>query len=303
MADAEITAVGSRTQESADAFGKEFNVPKRHPSYEALANDPEVDLIYVATPHNFHKENSILCMEAGKGVLCEKPFTINRAEAEEVIAVAEKQGVFLMEAMWTRYIPAIRKAMQWIEEGVIGDVRMVRASFGFHSTPKWSPRLFDPANGGGSLLDVGIYPITIAHLAFGSIPTQIQGLATIGATGVDELAVVTLGFEGGGLATLSSSITNPTPYDAHIMGAKGVITLHAPFWEAAKLSLTLGESEPEESAYPLMCNGYEYEAIEAQECFRVGKLQSDLMPHTTTLEVIDIMDELRAQWGLKYPME
>jgi len=303
MDDAEIAAVGSRTRKSADAFGDKFKIPTRHSSYDALANDPNVDLIYVATPHNFHKENTILCLEAGKGVLCEKPFTINRAEAEEVLAVAEREQRFLMEAMWTRYVPSVLQAMKWIEEGVIGDVRMVRASFGFHSTSESNPRLWDPANGGGSLLDVGIYPITIAHLAFGKMPTEIQGIATIGSAGVDEAATINLGFEGGGLATLSSSITNHTPYDAHIMGSKGIIRLHPPFWVTPKLSVTIGEGKPMTTSYKCQSNGYEYEAMEAQECFRAGKLQSDLMPHSTTLDIIDIMDELRRQWGLKYPME
>ncbi len=298
-----IAAVGSRTQGSADAFGDEFKVPRRHPSYRELAEDPEVDLIYVATPHGLHKENTILCLRAGKGVLCEKPFTINRRDAEEVIAVAEKQQVFLMEAMWTRFIPAVRQAMRWIEEGAIGDVRMVHAHFGFRWDAPEGAALFDPAMGGGSLLDVGIYPITLAHMAFGGAPTRIQGLPTLGRNGVDEQAAMALGFENGGLAVLSSAIMTEMPTDAYIMGTEGMIRLHADFWNASKVSIRRGEDEPEVHTFPLLCNGYEYEAQEAQECFRAGKLQSEIMPHAATLDVLGIMDELRAQWGLKYPME
>lgn len=303
MEDAAIAAVGSRTQESADAFGDEFKIPRRHPSYRELAEDPEVDLIYVATPHGLHKENTILCLEAGKGVLCEKPFTINRRDAEEVMAVAEKQQVFLMEAMWTRFIPAVRQAMRWIEEGAIGDVRMVHAHFGFRWDAPEGAALFDPAMGGGSLLDVGIYPITLAHMAFGGAPNRIQGLPTLGRNGVDEQATMALGFENGGLAVLSSAIMTEMPTDADIMGTEGMIRLHADFWNASKVSIRRGEDEPEVYSFPLICNGYEYEAQEAQECFRAGKLQSETMPHAATLDVLGIMDELRAQWGLKYPME
>lgn len=303
MDDAEIVAVGSRSQKSADSFGDEFTISKRYSSYQELADDPNVDLIYVATPHGLHKENTVMCLEAGKGVLCEKPFTINRRDAEEVIAVAEKHEVFLMEAMWTRFIPAVQQAMKWIHEGAIGDVRMVQASFGFRWDAPEGAALFDPAMGGGSLLDVGIYPITLAHMAFGGAPHQIQSIPTLGRNGIDEQAAMVLGFEGGGLAVLASAIMTDTPTDAYIMGTKGMIRLHDEFWTASKVSIQRGKDEPEIHSFPLQCNGYEYEAQEAQKCFRAGKLQSETMSHATTLEVLGILDELRAQWGLKYPME
>ncbi|MFP6584496.1 MAG: Gfo/Idh/MocA family oxidoreductase [Candidatus Hydrogenedentota bacterium] len=303
MDDAEIVAVGSRTQKSADAFGKEYGVERCHSSYDDLANDADVDLIYIATPHGLHKENTILCIEAGKGVLCEKPFTINRKDAEEVFAVAKKEQVFVMEAMWTRFIPVLRQAMIWIDDGSIGEVRMVQANFGFRWDAPEGAALFDPAMGGGSLLDVGIYPITLAHMAFGSVPTQIQSIPTIGRNGVDEQAGMVLGFENGGLAVLSSAIMTETPYDAYIMGTDGMIRLHDSFWNATKVSLRRSEGEPEVHEFPQMCNGYEYEAREAQRCFREGKLESEIMSHATTLDVLGIMDTLRAQWGLTYPME
>lgn len=302
MDDARIVAVGSRSQESADTFGKEYSVDRCHASYEALARDPDVDLIYVATPHGLHKANTLLCIEHGKAVLCEKPFTINRKDAEEVFAFARERGVFVMEAMWTRFIPAVQQAMRWIQEGVIGDVRMVHANFGFRWDAPEGAALFDPAMGGGSLLDVGIYPITLAHMAFAGAPTRVQGMSTLGRNGIDEQAGMVLGFENGGLAVLSSAIMTDTPYDAHIMGTEGRIQLHDSFWNATKVSLHRGD-DVEQLELPLLCNGYEYEAIEAQNCFREGKLESETMPHSTTLEILTVMDELRAQWGLRYPME
>jgi predicted dehydrogenase len=302
MDDADLAAVGSRAQESADAFGDTFGIAKRYASYEALVADPEIDLVYVSTPHQCHKDNTILCLEAGKGVICEKPFTINRAEAEEVFAVAEKTGMFLMEAMWTRYIPAVQQAMRWIEGGAIGDVRMVQASFGFRAD-EGEGRLFDPAAGGGSLLDVGIYPITLAHLAFGRAPDRIESIPYLGYNGVDEQAAILFGYEGGGVALLGSAIRTETPLDGYIMGSEGMITLHDTFWNASRASLTLNEQEPETMEFPLDCNGYEYEAREAQRCFHAGLLESPVMTHAVTLEIMGIMDGIRADWGLKYPMD
>ncbi len=300
MDDADVAAVGSRTRAAADAFAEEFGVRNRHASYRALAFDPDVDIVYVATPHALHKDNSILCLDAGKAVLCEKPFTINRAQAEEVIRVAAKHRLFLMEAMWTRFIPAVRQATAWIREGAIGEVRMVQASFGFRDD---EDKLFNPALGGGSLLDVGIYPITLAHLAFGKSPARIESMAFLGRGGVDEQAGILLGYEGGGIAVLGSAIQTQTPHDACIMGTAGMIRLHDTFWNATKVSLLPAEGAPTTLSFPHACNGYEYEAREAQACLRAGRLESQTMPHRVTLEVMDTLDAIRRQWGLRYPME
>lgn len=303
MDDAEIAAVGSRSQATADAFAEKYGIARRHASYEALAADPEVDLIYVSTPHGLHKENTLLCIEHGKGVVCEKPFTLNRKDAEEVFAAARAKGVFVMEAMWTRFIPAVRQAMKWIAEGRIGEVRMVQSSFGFAWDGTEAGRLFEPEMGGGSLLDVGIYPITIAHLAFGGAPSAMTGIAHLGESGVDEQAGFVLGYEGGGLAVLSSAILTETPYDAYILGTLGKIKLHSTFWNAEKVSLQIGEGDWETQTFPHPCNGFEYEAMEAQRCFREGRIESETMSHAITLEVMGIMDTLRSQWGLRYPGE
>jgi dihydrodiol dehydrogenase / D-xylose 1-dehydrogenase (NADP) len=302
MDDARIVAVGSRFQESADRFAEQFGIEKRHASYEALANDPNVEIVYVATPHGLHKDNSILCMRGGKGVLCEKPFALNRGEVEEMIAVAEEEQVFLMEAMWTRFIPAVQQAIQWIADGEIGDVRMVQASFGFRWDAPEGAALFDPALGGGSLLDVGIYPITIAHLAYGGAPDVMKSIPYLGRNGVDEQMGVMFGYEGGGLAMLSSAIMTDTPYEAYIMGSKGMITLHDSFWNASRVSIRRGNDAvaPKMLEFPLECNGYEYEAREAGQCLRAGKLESAGMSHAISREVISLLDDLRGEWGLKY---
>ncbi|MEK7795550.1 MAG: Gfo/Idh/MocA family oxidoreductase [Candidatus Hydrogenedentota bacterium] len=298
--DADIVAVGSRARTTANAFADAFAITRRHASYAALADDPGVDIVYVATPHALHRDNSIRCLEGGKAVLCEKPFAINRRQAEEVFRVAAKCNRFIMEAMWMRFIPAVRQAMAWIAEGAIGDVRMVQASFGFRDDAE---NLFNPDLGGGSLLDVGIYPITLAHMAFGRPPTEIRSLAALGRNGVDEQAGMVLGFDNGGLAVLASAIQTNTPHDASIMGTDGMITLHDSFWNATRVSLQREGAERLTRSFPLRCNGYEYEAEEAQTCLRAGRLESSTVPHRATLEIMSTMDTLRAQWGLQYPME
>jgi predicted dehydrogenase len=300
LPDAELAAVASRARETAEAFGDAYAVPRRHASYEALAADPGVDVVYIATPHALHKENSILCLRAGKAVLCEKPFTINAREAEELIAVARAEGHFLMEAMWTRFLPAVRQAQDWLAAGAIGEARMVRAAFGFRDD---GPLLFDPALGGGSLLDVGVYPITLAALVFGRRPERITGLAHLGRNGVDEQAAYTLGYPGGGLALLASAIQTNTPYDAWICGTEGMIRLHAPFWAPDTVSLIRPEMDVEERHCPYLGNGYPHQASEVMACLREGRRESTTMSLDTSLDIMCILDALRAQWGLVYPME
>lgn len=300
--DAKLVAVGSRTVETANAFGDQFGVPHRHASYSDLARDPEVDAIYVATPHPFHKANSIICLEAGKAVLCEKPFTINAHEAEAVIQVARNKRVFLMEAMWTRFIPIVAKAREWVAAGIIGEPRIVSADFGYRANINPQSRIFNPALGGGALLDVGIYTISFASMIFGPNPVHIESLAHLGETGVDEQAAVILGYEGGALALLSTAVCTSTPQEARIIGTEGKILLHPPFWKGTRATLQTSDKE-ENLELPLKGNGYNYEAAEVSRCLRAGELESRIIPLNETIAIMKIMDRIRAQWGLKYPME
>ena len=260
---AALTAVGSRAQQTADAFGDEFEVPRRHADYATLANDDEVDAIYVATPHSFHKENALLCLKAGKAVLCEKPFAINAAQAQEMIDAARAENRFLMEAMWTRFIPLIVKAREMIEDGAIGEVRMLSADFGFRAG--WDPenRLFDPEFGGGALLDVGVYNVSLASMILGP-PLGIATLAHLGETGVDEQAATILSYEHGRLATLYTAVRTTTPHEAVIMGAEGWIRIHAPYWKATKMSVWRSGKDEQLVEIPFEGNGYNYEAEEVE---------------------------------------
>ena len=299
---AELVAVGSRRRETVDAFGDEFNVPHRHASYEDLAQDPHVDVVYVGTPHNLHKENTLLCLEAGKAVLCEKPFAINAAEAREMIAVARAKQLFLMEAMWTRYIPLAVRVRELLAERVIGEVRMVSADFGFRAGWDVKSRLLNPELGGGALLDVGVYTVSFASMIFGP-PARIVSLAHLGETGVDEQAAMVLGYDGGQLAVLHAAVRTNTPQEATILGTEGRIRIHPRFWCPTRMTVWAGDKDPEDVEMPYPGNGYNFEAAEVVRCLRDGKLESDVMPLDESLQIMETLDAIRAQWGLKYPME
>ncbi|MCW5852087.1 MAG: Gfo/Idh/MocA family oxidoreductase [Anaerolineae bacterium] len=302
VSDSRLVAVGSRTQATADAFGAEFGAPHRYASYAEVARDPDVDAIYIATPHTLHHENALLCLNAGKAVLVEKPFAVNASQARAVVATARARGLFAMEAVWTRFLPIIVRLREMIAEGAIGEVRMVQADFGFRTSFNPTHRLFDPALGGGALLDVGIYPVSLASMLLGT-PSNIVGLAHLGQTGVDEQAGMVLSYPGGGLAVLSTAIRTTTPQEALIFGTEGYIRIHSPWWHSTRLTLSRPQQEDEVMEAPLQGIGYQYEAAEVVRCLQAGRMESDVMPLDETVAVMTTLDELRRQWGLRYPTE
>jgi dihydrodiol dehydrogenase / D-xylose 1-dehydrogenase (NADP) len=300
--DVELIAVGSRTQAHADQFGDEFGVPHRHASYEALAADPEVDAVYVATLHPLHKDCSILCLNAGKAVLCEKPFAINAHEAEQMIAVAREQGRFVMEALWTRFSPVMVKIRELVAQGAIGEVRIVSADFGFRTDLNPKGRLFDLALGGGALLDVGVYPISLASMILGT-PSQIVSTVHIGETGADEQNAMLFTYPQGQIAVLTSSLRTLTPWEVLIAGTEGMIRIESDWWRPQAFRLKRNGQPDEVFKLPFRGNGYEYEAMEVGRCLRAGELESPIMSHAETLSIMGMMDTIRAQWGLVYPTE
>ncbi len=301
LTDAEIIACGSRTAEKAEEFGAKWNIPHRHASYEALVADPDVDAIYVATPHPVHKENCLLAIANGKPVLCEKPFTVNLGETMEIIAAAKAANLLVMDGMWSRFLPHIVKAQELANSGVIGEVRMIQADFAFRGG--WSPELrwLNPELGGGGLLDVGVYVISLAQLFFGQ-PIFVSGAAHIGETGVDEQAAMVLGFPEGKLASLICGVRTNTPHEATIFGTEGSIKLHKLWWRPSKLTLSVNGKD-EEIAPEIVGNGFNYEAAEFGRCLRAGIKESPMRTYADTIGVMNTMDTLRKQWGLVYPME
>jgi predicted dehydrogenase len=293
--------VGSRSQATADEFGDTFGARRRYASYEALANDPEIDVIYVSTPHPMHRDNTLLALNAGKAVLCEKPFCLNAAEAETMINLARSKGLFLMEAMWTRYLPAVIKTRQLIADGVLGEIRMIMADFGFRFEFDPQHRLLNPELGGGALLDAGVYPISFTSMIFGP-PVRVMSMAQLGQTGVDEQAAILLEHDRGRLALIATAVRTDTPSHVIVMGTRGRLRVHPPIYCPTQLTLTLNGKDELIDA-PLEGNGYNYQANEVMDCLRAGKLESELMPLDETLSIMKTMDQIRAPWGLKYPTE
>lgn len=305
LPDAALVAVGSRKQETASAFGAEYDVPHRHASYEALANDPDVDVIYVATPHPYHCENTLMCLDAGKAVLCEKPFAINAAQTRQMVAKAREKKLFLMDAVWTRFLPLHVKVRELLASDALGDVRMLHIDFGFRTRFNPQSRLLNPELGGGGLLDVGIYAVQLAAMVFGAAPREIASMAHLGETGVDEQATMIFGYDDGKLAQLSCAIRTMTHHEASIFGTEGRIRLHPAWWRGTTLSLYRkpGNEPDEVLTLPFEGNGYNYEAAEVMACMRAGKTESAVMPLDETLALMETLDTIRGQWGLKYPME
>lgn len=301
LGDAELVAVGSRRQASAQTFTESLGGARAHGSYEAFAADSEVEAVYIATPHTLHAENSLLCLAQGKAVLCEKPLTLNAGEAKIVVDAARSHGHFLMEAMWTRFFPLLTTIRELIAADRIGEPRLLQADFGFRTTFDPEHRLFNPALGGGALLDVGVYPVSFASFILGS-PSAVKSSAALGETGVDEQNAIILEHPNGALALLSSAIRTDTEQAALIVGTKGRIRLHAPWWKPEKLTLYTDAGE-EVISSPLTHNGYAYEAAEVARCLQEGALESPLMPLDETLAIMQTLDTCRAQWGLHYPGE
>ncbi len=303
LPDAQLQAVGSRAQETAHAFGAEFSVPNCHPSYDALVADSEVDVIYVATPHTSHCENTIRCLEARKHVLCEKPFALNAGQVQQMIATASKQGLFLMEAMWTRFVPAIVKTREWLDSGAIGSPRALFCDMGFRTQFDPTSRLYDLKLGGGALLDLGVYLVSLVSMVLGAHPVEATALAQLGKTGVDEDCAVMLKYESGALATAHCTIGARTPAEALVMGEAGSIRVHAPFYAATAATLLHSNGEEEEIRIPLTGNGYNYQAAAVMDCLRAGEQQSPVMPLDESLAIMQLLDRLRTQIGLVYPDE
>ncbi|WP_374362194.1 Gfo/Idh/MocA family protein [Pseudoduganella danionis] len=299
---AKLVAVASRSMESAAPFAQEFGAERAHGSYQALADDPEVDVIYIATPHPMHHENALLCLNGGKAVLVEKSFTMNRRQAEEVIALARSKKLFVMEAMWTRFIPAMVEAKRIIDSGEIGVPANVSADFGFTANFGPEHRVFNPVLGGGALLDLGIYPLSMAAFFLGPV-TAVQAQAEVTDSGVDMQTVFTLKHQQGGVSACSCSLRSRSPTELIISGTKGYLRLHDRFHNTSTLSVVLvdGSSRSERTVQlPITGNGYTHEAQEVGRCLRAGLIESPVMSHEETLAIMGTLDEIRRQIGLVY---
>ena len=296
-----MVAVASRTEERARLFADEFDIPRAHGSYEALASDPEVDAVYVASPHSRHSSDCILYLEAGKHVLGEKPFTLNAAQARRVLAVARRNDRFVMEAMWSRFLPAYVALAELLADGRIGVPLLVEADFGFRRDIDPAHRLFDLAQGGGALLDLGIYPAQLSTLVLGS-PERILASGNVGSTGVDEDVVAVLHHPAGAISVLKASIRTNQRCSARIAGTEGVIDIPAFMHCPHKLVVTTSAgSEVIDRRWE--GDGLQSEIDEVHRCLTLGLRESPTMPLAETILLQEIMDQIRHQIGVVYPGE
>ncbi len=302
--DCRIAAVGARRQESADAFAREHGAAAAYGDYRALVEDPAVDVVYVATPHALHREHVELAFEAGKPVLCEKSLTLNAAEAEGLVALARERNLFLMEAMWMRCNPLVRRMQQLVGSGVLGEVRQVRADIGFVVDKPPTDRLLDPRLGGGALLDMGVYPLTFAWLFLGE-PSSLAATAGLSELGADLDLAVSLGYDSGAVASLTASMTSWSPRTASIATERGRIDVPAPFHHPRTVTWTPGAdvggpAEPVEISEELIGTGLANEALEVVRCLRNGETESPLVPLDDTVALMRQMDRIRGQVGVRY---
>ncbi len=300
--DAEIYAVASRSQDKADAFGAEYGASKCYGSYEELARDPNVDVAYIGTPNNYHLPHTLLCLDAGKHVLCEKPFAVNAKEAQIMVARAREKNLFLMDAFWTRYFPAMFKLRELLAENAIGDVMLVTADFGGRGPVIPERRHFNPDLAGGALLDVGSYCLQFASMIYGAQPADIVSQVAIGETGVDELSVLVFKYSDYEMATLTSALRLGTPHEARVMGSDGYIAI-PDFWHPSELTLVRPGREAQTFSFPYDGEGFHFEAIEVGRCIRAGLTESPIYPLDETLAIMETLDRIRADWGMRYPFE
>jgi predicted dehydrogenase len=295
---AELAAVGSRSLPSAREFAERHGVARAHGSYEALAADPEVDVIYVSTPHSMHRDNVLLCFEAGKAVLCEKALTLNADDAAELVTVARQKGVFFMEAMWMRCNPTIREMQEVVRSGAIGDVTTVGADFGFVPDKPPEHRLFDPALGASAILDIGIYPTTFVWLFLGA-PSTVQSTGVLSERGVDLSCASVLAYDAAA-ATISCTMTGFTPTQAYVGGTRGRIDVPPRFHTPREFTVTVG-TDVQRRGRPFEGNGYVAEIEEVHRCLRSGVTESDLVPLDDTVRILQLLDQMRSQVGSTLP--
>ena len=299
---AALTAVGSRSTETAEAFGRRFRIPHRHATYEALVNDPDVDVVYISTPHSLHAENARLALEAGKAVVCEKPFTLNARQAADLIARARERGLFLMEAMWMRFLPAIVHVRQMVAEKTLGDVRLISADFGLQFAFDPAGRLYAPELGGAHCSTWASTPCRWRTWSSGgrrpsslwpawAPPAWMINPGSCCATPEVEIAV------------LHTAMGVATPTEAAIIGTLGRLRLHSHFYCTDDLTLSLPGKPDRDIHHRRTGNGLHYQAMAVMESLRQGRLESETMPLSESLAVMETLDAIRAQWGLRYPGE
>jgi len=296
--EARVLSVASRDNHRAKEFAKQHNVQHVYSSYDELIADPDVDIIYVATPHAFHCEQTLHCLKGGKAVVCEKPLGINARQVRQMIDQARASSEFFMEGMWSRFFPAIQHVVEQLAKGVIGEVTWVKSDFGFTAPVNHGSRVYDLKLGGGAHLDVGVYPQFLALLLLGR-PQSIASTSELAPTGADATTKAIFTYDRS-TAEVYSSIVNDTPKVAEITGTAGKIELAGPWYKTSEVKTTLTSGTVIQNSFPILSTGFEYEIREIVNCLTAGKTESDRMPHRFSLMMAEVSDEVRRQGGVVY---
>lgn len=299
--DGRLFAVASRSHERADIFAAEFEIPKAYGSYQELAADPDVDAVYIATPHQDHYPSTLLMLRNKKAVLCEKPLAVNKEQALEMIRVAKENKVLLLDALWSVFLPGMQKVREWISKGYIGELKLITSEFGFTTEVDLDGRLYNPELAGGALLDIGIYTILLPFWIYQDKPKKIQASAVMTETGVDEQTTLNMSFVENRSALAVSGIQTPLRNTSFIYGSKGYIELPE-WWKAQKVILRTGDKEDifEDKRQSW---GYDFETREVNKLIKEGKTESSIVSYEKSIQLMEILDEVRFQIGLKYPFE
>jgi len=297
----EVAAVGSRTLINAQEFANTFG-GTAYGSYEELVEDPAVDAIYVATPHPAHKENVVLALNAGKPVLCEKPFAVNAKEAQEMVSTAQKNNIALMEAMWARFLPHYAQVREVIASGVLGTILTVQADHGQRLADRNIPRLVEPALAGGALLDLGIYPVSFAHMVLGN-PTKITASGVLTDKGVDAQTSMIFDYSSGAQAVLNTTMIEQTPCRAVVAGVNGWLEIDRTFYNPTNMRVTLLDGSVTEYPHTYTGHGLREQAEAFKKLVTSGQTQSEILSWKDTVDIMHTLDTVRAQIGLRYPFE
>jgi predicted dehydrogenase len=298
-----ILAVASRSQERATEYANSYQIEKTYTDYAEMLADPQIDIVYVATPHNFHYQQVKMCLEAGKHVLVEKPCTVNAQQMQKLVALATSKKLLLQEALWSRFMPCLSQLRQLLNDGVIGDIQYIQSEIGFAFQGRPKSRLLQADLAGGSLLDLGIYSITVSQFLLQEHPEKVQAMGRLSAEGVDEHIFANLSYASGRYAQFTSSMASQTSNNMRIVGTEGFVTLPACFWDTEQVLIHQSDKLVQTINVPHPVNGFEYQIEACMSLIEQGNLCSDLMTHADSVGVLKVMDDIRKQVRVVYPVE
>ena len=299
---ARLHAIASRSEERAVEFARKHNIPVHYDNWEKLSTDPDVDIVYVATHHNFHFENVLSCLNAGKAVLCEKSFTMNRKELDILVKIAKEKEVFLMEAMWTRFLPSIIKVFEIAKSGKMGLLHDIYADFGERTEYDPNHRIYDPAKGGGALLDIGVYPVFLSLLLAG-IPNNIKAIARFAENGADQSCNIIFEHNHNIISSLNCTLMANSPVEANLIFEKGWIRMESWWLAPGPITVHMSGKEPQLIEFPEPGNGHHYEAAEVMRCLDEGLTESPMLPLDFSLDLMETLDKIRKICGIRYEQD